>query len=386
MTTDNLPPLTGRGPERLATVVFYTGLVFSFLSLVYLFWAYLTDILLSLLLCGLARPGYLKLRDRLGGRRVIASALVTTGILILISIPAAYLVASLSVEAATLFEMTRDNLSVEKVQNFLFGDSPVSVFLRTIADRVGVEYTPERVGGMLSGFAGTVAAFLYSTVNAVIGNLLSGGLHIMLITVLLFYLLIDVPRLKAYAFELSPLPDTEEELLVTKFKDVGMAILFGNGAGSVIQGVLGGIAMWMAGLPSPVLWGTVMSVFAFLPVIGISVVVIPATAYLFIDGRPWTAAIFFIFCGLLSLFVENIVKTKLIGNHMKMHDMLIFMAIMGGITVFGVLGILYGPLMVVFFLTMVQLYKQHYIHRFGDSTEDLRRLPAHLSGPSEPAP
>jgi predicted PurR-regulated permease PerM len=210
-----------------------------------------------------------------------------------------------------------------------------------------------------------VASFIYEQVNTILSNVLRAVFHFAMIMVAVFYLLIDGARLKRFLFRLSPLPSREEELLATKFSDVGRAILVGNGVGSVLQGTFGGLMMWAFGLSSPVLWGTVMSIFAFLPLIGISVVTIPSALYLLIIGRTGAAIAFFVICSTVSLLIENVLKTKLIGSHMQMHDLLIFLSLIAGITTFGVIGILYGPLLVTLFLTLAELYEAHYRRRFA---------------------
>ena len=107
------------------------------------------------------------------------------------------------------------------------------------------------------------------------------------------------------------------------------------------------------------------SIFAFLPLIGIGIVTVPSTIYLIATEKYWTAAIFFGFCSTMSLLVENVLKTKLIGDQMKMHNLLIFLSILGGIGTFGIIGILYGPLLVMLFLTFVELYQRNYKHRIS---------------------
>lgn len=365
----------GRGPEILATRFFFALFLGSFLTLLYLFWAFVNDMILALLIAGLSYPLQRWLRQRLGGRKHIAAALVTTLIVIIIAVPTSFLVTSLSVEAAAAFDAGRSAVTAEKVRDFLFGESPAAVYLRQIADLLGFEYTPESVRSAIASTATTVATFIYLQMNAILANVLSGVFHFVIIIVFVFYLLLDGRRFKRFIFQLSPLPDEEEELLARKFADVGKATLFGNGIGSMLQGILGGAAMWGVGLPSPVLWGTVMTIFAFLPLVGISVVVIPATLYLLIDGQIGPGIAFFVFCGIQALIMENVVKTRLIGNHMKMHNLVIFLAIIGGIAAFGVIGILYGPLTVVWFMTMCELYQRHYILRFH-TDESRANLPA----------
>ncbi|MCB9649179.1 MAG: AI-2E family transporter [Deltaproteobacteria bacterium] len=116
-----------------------------------------------------------------------------------------------------------------------------------------MEYTPDSVRHAISTTAAAVAKAVYTQLNALVSNALAALFHFIIIVLMLFYILMDGRRFKRYLFRLSPLPDEEEELIVTKFADVGRAILFGNGIGSALQGVLGGVAMAVVGLPSPVL-------------------------------------------------------------------------------------------------------------------------------------
>ena len=354
----------GRGPEVLTNRFFFTMFLGSFVAIIYLFWAFVNDMILALLIAGLSYPMNRALRQRLGGRRALSAGLVTAMIVIIIAVPTSFLVTSLSVEAASAFDAGRSLVTGEKVKDFLFGDSAAAGYLRQAANLAGVDFTPDSVRTAVASTATSIAGFIYIQMNTILSNIVSGAFHFAIIVVFVFYLLLDGRRFKRFIFQLSPLPDEEEELLARKFSDVGKATLFGNGIGSVAQGVLGGVAMWAVDLPSPVLWGTIMAIFAFLPVVGISFVVIPATLYLLIDGQIVMGIAFFLFCGTQALIMENVVKTRLIGNHMKMHNLVIFLAIIGGIATFGVIGILYGPLIVVWFLTMCDLYQRHYILRF----------------------
>ena len=101
----------------------------------------------------------------------------------------------------------------------------------------------------------------------------------------IYYLLIDGHKVISFITDLSPLPNEQDEKLIRKFKDIAGAILIGNGLGGLIQGLSGGIVFAIFGLESPFLWGVIMALLAFLPVIGIGVVFIPAALYLFLAGR-----------------------------------------------------------------------------------------------------
>lgn len=355
---------TDRG-DALAVAFFLLLFIASLISIGYLFRSFWTDIILALVFSGLSRGLYIRLVRRTW-RPMLAATAVCAIIVVLVVVPTTFLAVSLSAEAASAIELTRTSVDVHDVEDILFGSGWLADQIRAISELTGVEVTPASIKILFSRAAGAIAALVYEGVNGILTNIVSGLFHFLILIAIVFYLLVDGGRLRRFLFRLSPLPSAHEELLLSKFGDVGRAILFGNGIGSAIQGIVGGLAMAAVGLPSPVLWGTVMTIFAFLPVVGVSFVVLPATAYLMVTGRYLAALGFFSFCGLMALVVENVVKTRLMGSHMQMHDLVIFLSIIGGIAVFGVLGLLYGPLLVTLFLTLAELYETAYKDRIKD--------------------
>jgi predicted PurR-regulated permease PerM len=177
---------------------------------------------------------------------------------------------------------------------------------------------------------------------------------------IVIYLLIDSRRLVAFIVGLSPLPDDQDEKLIQKFKDMAGAILIGNGLGGLIQGTLGGVVFALFGMESPFLWGVIMSLLAFLPIVGVGVVFVPSAVYLFLKGRVAAGVFFIVFYLLLSGGIEYLFKPKLVGQRVQMSTLLVFLSIIGGLKLFGILGIIYGPLVVTAFLTLTEIYKQSY--------------------------
>ena len=176
----------------------------------------------------------------------------------------------------------------------------------------------------------------------------------------IYYLLIDGDRLVSFIIDLSPLPSEQDEKLIKKFKDMAGAILIGNGLGGLIQGTAGGIVFSLFGLKSPFLWGVIMGLLAFLPIIGIGVVLIPAAIYLILKGRIAAGIFFIVFYIILSGGIEYLLKPKLVGQRVKMHTLLVFFSIIGGLKLFGILGIIYGPLVATAFITLTDIYYASY--------------------------
>ena len=347
---------------RAAVVVFVLVLVGSLAMLIWLFASFFTDAVLGFMFAGLSRPLYLRLVAR-GARPWISASVVTSLVALAIALPTTYLVTSLTQQAARAYQLASQSMTTDVINDTLFGNNFWANHLRGAFETLGLHYSADALRAALRDVARAVATLLSGEVNALLSNAFGAVYHFILLLVITYYGLIDGPRLKQRVFDLSPLPDDEEQLIIDKFSDVGRAILFGNGIGSVAQGFLGGLSMWMFGLGSSVFWGTVMALFAFLPLVGVSVVVIPVGLFLGVSGR-WGAAIAFVSLNMLqALIIENVVKTKLIGDRMHMHNGLVFFALLGGLGAFGLVGILYGPLVVTLFMTTYSLYERVYKQR-----------------------
>jgi predicted PurR-regulated permease PerM len=172
--------------------------------------------------------------------------------------------------------------------------------------------------------------------------------------------LIDGKKLINFLIELSPLPEDQDRKLMGKFHEMASVVLVVNGISGLIQGSLGGVVFAIFGLGSPLLWGSIMAILAFFPIVGIGAVFIPASAYLFLKGRIGAGIFFVIFYIVISSVIEYVIKPKLVGNKVRVHTLLVFISVLGGLNVFGILGIIYGPLVITAFLTLTDIYRSSY--------------------------
>jgi predicted PurR-regulated permease PerM len=217
-------PQNERG-AALAPALFLILYVLSILSVLVLFRSYITDFILAILIVGLAWNRYTRILAWTGHRAGLASAISTLLVLIVIAIPTTFLAISLSREATHAYALTRDSVSLDAVEGFLAGESWVATQLRQGLGAAGVSLNPDEIQAWISNAAGGIAVFLYAQINALIANVFSLLLHFSIMMIAVFYLFIDGPRLKQWAFRLSPLPFAQEELIAQKFAAVGRAIL-----------------------------------------------------------------------------------------------------------------------------------------------------------------
>ncbi len=349
--------MPSRRPNSLVLIYFIILFVLSILLLLRLLWPFFSLLILSYLLTSIAKPVYLYLCRHLSTS--FASLVTCSLIVVLVFVPIIFFVAALSSEAYQLFQATRGTNIAETVTNYIQTNN-LFVRLEGLLAGYGVVLEMDEFSSTLSDFSTDIAMFIYNQASIWAGNIITFILQFMMMILIIFFLLIEQEKLVNFLLHLSPLPNNHDRLLIRKFERIAGAILVGNGICGVLQGVLGGLAFAVLGLGSPLLWGCIMGVLAFLPIVGVGVILGPAAVILIIQGKLLAGvglAVFYIF---LSMIVEYLLKPKLVGNRVQMHTILVFLAILGGLSVFGILGIIYGPLIVTAFLTLSEIYIANY--------------------------
>lgn len=323
-----------------------------------LFWPFLSILILSYLLTSVFQPIYNQLNRKLP--EFFASLLTCTLVVLLVFIPLVFFVLALAQEAQNLYEWGRGAGASLGLKLLAFQESPLFVRLQESAALFGYSLEPENIGRALGDLARVVGLFLYNQASSWAANIMFFIFSIFLMILTIFFLLIEHDRLLNYILRLSPLPDDQERRLFAKFDEITGAVLIGNGICAVIQGVLGGFLFAVYALGPPVLWGAIMAVLAFLPIFGIGLVMMPAALLLGIKGNLTGALIIFVIYVFITITIEYFLKPKLVGSRVKMHTLLVFLSIIGGLSAFGFLGIIYGPLIITAFLTLAEIYLSSY--------------------------
>ena len=340
--------------------IFLIVLLGAVILLIRLFWTYISAIILALLIASAFYPLYTWIRKIFREREQSASIFMSIFILLVLIVPLGGFVGTLSNEAFNFYIRTRDTVSLKKITQSLQGDSVWAQRVRKAGKLANIEFNPETIENLAASIGKNVGLFLSKQLSAFASNLLNFLIHFFLMMMIIYYIFRDGERLKNYISELLPFPMGQQEVVVNKFREMGKAVIFGNGLSGIIQGILGGIGFLIFGLGSPILWGTVIGFMAFLPVIGASVVFLPATVILLIQGKSGVAIGYLIYNVLYSSIMEYVIKPRLIGKGMQMNPILVFIGILGGIKLFGILGIIYGPLIVTIFLTLAEIYRLEY--------------------------
>jgi len=335
-------------------------LLLSLVLLLKLFWTYISAIVLALLLASVFSPLYHWSMRIFKGNRSVASLLMTSLIVLILILPVGGFIGSLSNEAFDFYQRTKSSVSIQKIQESINSNSLWAEQVRKWGKMTGVEFSKETIQTASASVGKKVGLFLYNQISSVASNLINFLIHFFLMVLTIYYVFKDGALLKDYLIRLLPFPREQLEKVMGKFHEMGKAIFVGNGLSGVIQGVLGGVGFYIFGLESPLLWGTVIAFMAFLPIIGASIVFVPAAIILFLHGKSGIAIGFLVYNLVYSSVIEYIIKPRVIGKEMQMNSLLVFIGIIGGIKLFGILGIIYGPLIITIFITMAEIFRLEY--------------------------
>lgn len=316
---------------------------------------FFATILLGVVSSGIFKPVFNFFSRKLSPR--ISSVLTCITMFFVVFIPVFFFVGILSKEALGLYTMAKDAVFSNQLIDLLERTQALDRINALLA-RAGIEkvYTWHEFTAPISELGKMVGYSLFQQARAITSNLFSLVFYFGLMLIVVFYMFMDGERFVLYLYDLSPLNDEHDKQLYEKFNEMAGAVLMGNGLGGLIQGCAGGILFAFMGLNSPFLWGVIMGFLAFLPIVGIGVVLVPTAIFLMLKSSLGAGIFVLAFYGILSWGIEYVFKPKVVGDRVAMHPLIVFFSIIGGLKVYGILGIIYGPLIATLFLTLADIY------------------------------
>jgi predicted PurR-regulated permease PerM len=317
-----------------------------FLWVVLPFWS---PLLLAAVLAAVCQRPLDRLTAMLKGKRRLSGALITLGVFVLIVLPFASIVTFSVQEAIGGFTYLRDTLGVQSVSDLKTMQLPPSVEHALTS----LHLTRAQV----HDFASTAAAKAQEVGPEILATSGRAVFHTVLMLLAFYFLLVDGRRLITWLWNVSPLEARQTEELLAEFHHVATGSIIGNLATAVIQGALAGIGFAIFGVGHAAFFGMLVGVASFVPVIGTAIVWVPAVLLLLFNGHHGAAIGLAIWCGVGVVGVEHLAKPFILRatSGGEMHTGLMFLALLGGLEVFGILGVILGPLIVSFFISLMRM-------------------------------
>jgi predicted PurR-regulated permease PerM len=331
------------------------------LTLLYLltriFEPFVGSLMWAAFLAFLLHPLNAMLRRRLGHRAGLAAGLITAMTPLVVLLPLLALSISFIAQVSQLLQRlqsTAQKFDVKELADLtqipIIGHASEWLQAHTPVNAAQVQvWLVSSAREILQKAAGLGGSVFLGAISSVVG--------FFLMLFLLFFFLRDGERIFMRAKNLIPLDRSRKERLFHDLGNVTRAIVFGTSLTALLQGLMVGIGFEIAGLASPVVFGVLAAVLAMLPVGGTAFVWGPATIALFISGR-WGFGIFLLVWGLVLSTLDNILKPLLISGRAQISTLAVFLGVLGGISAFGAIGIIAGPIVLSLAVALIQFAEE----------------------------
>ncbi len=339
---------------------FVLFLLLSMILVVHLLFGFITPVIMAVVIVSIFSPTHSKMLMLVKGRQYLAASISTALVFLCVMVPISLFIFALLQQALAIYQATQKLNDSGSLALWLASLKGHLVWWQDYLGAFGIQIAPERILNFATNLSKALGQRFYDSIGFIATNLLALSLSFFLTVALVFVFFVSGRDAKNYIMDLIPIPLDEKERLAKRLQELSSAVFVGNGLISIIEGLIGGLSFYTFNVPGALLWGVAMALAAFLPLVGASIVVIPAAIYLFLVEETWKAVVFLsINLGQL-IILETLVKPRLIGTKSQMHSVLVFLSALAGVQVYGVFGLFYGPLLVTVFLSLVEIYKEHY--------------------------
>ena len=343
--------------NRLVEYVFFFGFLGIVAFLVWrIFEPFINVMALSAIVVVICYPMYERILRFFGEKRKTLASLTTTAIaLTVVGVPLSVLGSFIFQEATSIYRLLNSNSG--------FSIQQAITHIETFVQKIVPEFTID-----VASYLGQGAEFVTSNLTTIFTSTASSFLLFFIAVITTFYFFRDGRTFTKYLIEVSPLPDSDDTAILKRLSRSIRSVALGIVLVAIIQGTLTGIGLSLFGFERAILWGSIAAFGALIPAIGTSVVFVPSVIFLVATGS-YTAAVGVALWAMLAVgFIDNLLGPYLMSRGATLHPLFILLAVLGGITLFGPIGFILGPVILSLFKVLLEIYATHIsAERFGAS-------------------
>ena len=345
-------------PPRAVFLWFFLAvLLFSLYLLFTIFKPFLHSIILSCVFTGLTYPLYLRLLH-VTKKPMVASLIVLLCLTFLVALPITLMIIGLIPQAASSFSAINNWLADKHLATLLDAYvQPLLLWVHNLFPELDIQSV--NIQDSVVSTTRQAGQFMLNAGTYILSNIARFLIHFILILLMMFFLLMDGAGLMSKLQYYAPLKPQQTEGIMDGMRRMAKAVLAGGLAIAVLQGLAGGIAFAIVGLPA-MFWGFVMVITAFVPVFGTSLIWIPAAIGLYATGQTGSAIFLAVWGVVVIGSIDNFLRPVLMRGGANVPLLFTFLSILGGINVFGIVGLLYGPMILGLAATMLEIYGEEY--------------------------
>ena len=359
-TEPSLLPPEAREPVRRMRITFAVLFVLAIALALYVVWPFRAPLLLAAVLASVLQGPFRGIARLARGRRAIAGAATTVTLLVLLIGPLAAIIAFAASQIVKGLAFVRDELGIENVAQLRHGE--LSPRGQELLDRLlgALHVTRAQLGDIAHrGSAGAeqgVSRILESSGRATF--------HTAIMLIAFYFFLVEGGRIVEYLRRVSPLEARQTRDLLDEFRAVSRASILGTAIASLFQALTATLGYVITGVPHAIFFGLCTLVASFIPVVGTLLLWIPAVAFLWLGGHHGASILLTVWCLVFVVGAEHIgkpiVMRYVLGGQQEMHTGIVFLALLGGLEMFGLIGLVLGPLVFAFLLAMLRIYERDF--------------------------
>jgi predicted PurR-regulated permease PerM len=354
------------GEEKAVFPTHFARLFFGVITLLVLYYSYeivkpyLIDIFLALVLFFTAKPLHRVLTRILFGQRALASALTCLILALVILIPLFTLVSIIANQALEFSNVVRQGLQSDQLWQW------VNTKVNTLKDHLthlNLPLPPEQIKleAVIQTVLTRASEFIYTNAIGLLKGFTYLLLDLILVLFIAFFMFLQGDDFIAEIKKLSPLDASHNEEILGEMETTIKATLWGTVVVAFITGILGGLGFFLFGVPQPAFWGTVMVPAAVVPVVGSALIWAPGVLYLLFKGHLALALGLLAWCLVIIGSIDNLIKPLLMRGTRSTPSIFILFSILGGISYFGMIGFILGPLVLSFLLSLLRIYQKAFL-------------------------
>lgn len=317
---------------------------------------FFVPIIVAAVFAGIIYPIYDWFYRKLWKNAPLASLLCCILLILVVLIPSTFIIHSVVRQMRDLY-----GTALPWFKEFMQTWQDYSIVERFTDSRVGrwlvSEVNWSQVINTISRNAATLATTIINrTYTGVFG--LAAELVIMIFT--LFYFLIDGKNILDRIQYLIPLKMEYQQMAISSFSLISKAIIKGTLIIGLTVGFLSSITLLIFGISTWLFWGFVIVIFSIIPMLGPSLIMVPAALIKMLTGHVWQGIGILLITYIVLINVDNVIRPRIVGSRAKMHDLLVFFSTLGGLSVFGIMGFIVGPIIAALFLTILKIYNEEF--------------------------